>query len=339
MTGNATFTHTDTALLSVAAAEAPIVVTSKEFDERLAETYARLGAQSGLLESLAGIKERRWWPEGVSFVDAAALAGRKAIDAAGIDPERIGLLIDTSVCRERLEPSSSVSVHQALELPSSCINFDLSNACLGFMNAMQIAGNMIDSGQIEYALIVDGEGSRYTQERTLQRLARPETEIGDLFAEFATLTLGSGGAGAVLGSYERHPEGHEVLGGIARADTSHHKLCVGTIEQMRTDSRGLLDAGILLAKTAWVDAEDFGWLDMDRYIIHQVSAVHTTMMCQNLGIDMDKVPLTFPTLGNAGPASVPITLAGAQETLQPGDRVLCLGIGSGINASATEIRW
>jgi len=339
MPGNATFTHVDTALLSVAAVEAPIVVTSAEFDARLAATYERLGAQSGLLESLAGIRERRWWPEDVSFIDAAAAAGEKAIAKAGVDPERIGLLIDTSVCRDRLEPSASVSVHQALELSSACINFDLANACLGFMNAVQLAGNMIDSGQIEYALIVDGEGSRYTQERTLERLASPEAEIGDLFAEFATLTLGSGGAAAVLGSHERNPDGHKVIGGIARADTSHHRLCVGTIDQMRTDSRGLLDAALQLAKSAWVDAEDFGWLEVDRYVIHQVSQVHTNLMCQNLGIDMDRVPITFPTLGNVGPASVPITLAGEVDTLEPGDRVLCLGIGSGINASATEILW
>ncbi|MCB0901593.1 MAG: 3-oxoacyl-ACP synthase III, partial [Actinobacteria bacterium] len=75
-------------------------------------------------------------------------------------------LVDTSVCRARLEPSSAVFVHDALDLPSSCLNFDLSNACLGFVNGMQLAGTMIDSGQIEYALIVDAEGSRLIQERT-----------------------------------------------------------------------------------------------------------------------------------------------------------------------------
>ena len=51
------------------------------------------------------------------------------------------------------------------------MNFDLSNACLGFVNGMQLAATMIDAGQIEYALVVDGEGSRRTQELTLERLA------------------------------------------------------------------------------------------------------------------------------------------------------------------------
>jgi 3-oxoacyl-[acyl-carrier-protein] synthase-3 len=339
MHGNATFSHTNTAILSVAAIHAPEVVTSASFDEILMPTYERLGTQPGLLENLAGIRERRWWPEGYLFTDAAADAGAKALAESGVDPKQIGLLIDTSVCKDRLEPSAAVTVHQRLGLSSACINFDLANACLGFMNAMQIAGNMIDSGQIEYALIVDGEGSRYTQERTLERLAGPETTVDDLFLEFASLTLGSGGAAMVLGKASDHPKGHRVVGGIARSDTASHDLCVGTLDRMRTDTRGLLDAGLDLAKRAWVDVDELGWLEMDRYILHQISSVHTSMMCAQLGIDPEKAPLTFATLGNVGPASIPITLAEEQSTLRSGDRVLCLGIGSGMNASATELIW
>lgn len=338
MHGNATHTHSDTAIVSVAAVHAPEVATSASFDERLAATYERLGAQPGLLESLAGIRERRWWPEGTTFAEVAAKAGQKAIDEAGIDPSQIGLLIDTSVCRDHLEPSAAVAVHSLLGLPSNCLNFDLANACLGFMNGMQLAGTMIDNGQIDYALVVDGEGSRHTQEVTLDRLASEDATMADLFAEFASLTLGSGGAAMVLGRHSENPGSHRVLGGISQADTSHYKICVGTLDQMRTDTRALLDAGLQLAKTAWIEADE-DWLNMDRYIIHQVSAVHTSMMCDVLGIDPAKAPLTFPTLGNVGPAAVPITLAEEQDSLEPGDRVLLLGIGSGINAMATEILW
>lgn len=339
MHGNATFSHTDSAILSVSAAHAPEIVTSAEFDQQLATTYERLGTQPGLLEGLAGIRERRWWPEGYAFTDAATAAGSAALAESGVEPGDIGLLIDTSVSRDRLEPSAAVTVHHNLDLPSDCINFDLANACLGFMNAIQLAGTMIDAGQVEYALVVDGEGSRYTQERTLERLRGPDVTVDDLFAEFATLTLGSGAAAMVLGRHSEHPMSHRVVGGIARADTRSHDLCIGTLDRMHTDTKGLLDAGLDLAKRAWVDVEERGWLDMDRYIIHQVSAVHTSLMCSTLGIDPAKAPMTFPTLGNVGPASIPITLAGEQDALEPGDRVLCLGIGSGINASATELVW
>jgi acyl-CoA:acyl-CoA alkyltransferase len=193
MRGNTTFRHSATSVVSVAAVDAPIVVPSSQFDEVLAATYERLGLRAGLLEEVAGIVERRWWPEAVSFADAAAMAGEQAIEAAGVDRSRIGVLIDTSVCRAHLEPSAAVDVHHQLGLPSSCLNFDLANACLGFVNAMHLAATMIDSGQIELALVVDGEGSRHTQEVTLARLAREETTVEDVFAEFASLTLGSGG--------------------------------------------------------------------------------------------------------------------------------------------------
>jgi 3-oxoacyl-[acyl-carrier-protein] synthase-3 len=339
MSGNAAFELTDSALVSIAHVDAPEVVTSATFDEILAETYARVGAQPGLLESLAGIRERRWWPEGYLFTDAATAAGEEAIEAAGIRVEDIGLLIDTSVCRDRLEPSSAVTVHHNLDLPSWCLSFDLSNACLGFVNALQVAGNMIESGQINYALIVDGEGSRHTQETTLARLAGPEATMSDLFAEFASLTLGSGGAAAVVGRFSENPGSHKIVGGIARADTSHHNLCVGTLDRMRTDTRALLDAGLQVSKEAWGDAEELGWLDVDRYIFHQISQVHTNMLCERLGIDIERVPLTFPFLGNVGPASIPITLSMEAENLNPGDKVLLMGIGSGINASGMELIW
>jgi 3-oxoacyl-[acyl-carrier-protein] synthase-3 len=338
--GNSVYRHSNTAVLAVSAVEGTQVVTSDSFDERLATTLRRLGLRPGLLQGLAGIHERRWFPEDTTFVDAAATAGAKALAEAGIDPDRIGLMINSSVSRNYLEPSSAVAIHHQLGLPTSCMNFDLANACLGFVNAMHVAATMIDAGHIEYALVVDGEDARFTQESTLRRLEQDSTTVADLFREFATLTLGSGAAGMVLGPADRHPGAHRLLGGVARSATQHHELCVGNLEHMNTDTKGLMDAGLDLAEAAWREARDaHEWGAMDCYVIHQVSSVHTSSLCARLGIDQDRVPLTFPLLGNVGPASVPITLARQAETLEAGDRVLCMGIGSGLNTSFTEIRW
>lgn len=340
MTGNAVFRFDDAAILSVAVAEAPIVVTSAEFDEALSETYARLQMRPGMLEALAGIVERRWWPEDVSFADAAAMAGAKALAAAGIDPSAIGLLIDTSVCKTNLEPSAAVDVHHQLDLPTSTLNFDLSNACLGFVNGMQLAGMMIDSGQIDYALIVDGEGSRLTQERTIARLQSPETTSQDVLDNFATLTLGSGGAAMVLGRASDHSDAHRFVGGVARAATEHHTLCVGDLTQMKTDARALLEAALELSTGLWSEAASvFDWSDLDCYVMHQVSNVHTAAVTKAIDIDPARVPLTFPHYGNIGPASIPFTLAQQLDDLSAGDRVGCLGIGSGLNACVIEIEW
>lgn len=338
--GNATFRFTDTAVLSVSIAEAPIVVTSAEIDEALADTYARLDVRPGLLEGLAGIVERRWWPEDVTFADAAAMAGAKALADAGIEAKRVGLLIDTSVSRGHLEPSAAVDVHHQLDMPSNCLNFDLSNACLGFVNGMHLAGTLIDAGQIDYAIIVDGEGSRGLHERTIERLQRPETTVADIFENFASLTLGSGGAAMVLGRASEHPEGHRFIGGVSRAATQHHRICVGDMNQMRTDSRALLEAGLELSAATWQEGcETFDWSDLDCYVIHQVSSVHTQAVTAALGINPARVPMTFPRYGNIGPASIPFTLAQQVDNLRGGDRIGCLGIGSGLNASVIEIAW
>jgi acyl-CoA:acyl-CoA alkyltransferase len=341
MNKNSVFRHQHSGILSLAAVEAPRVVTSDWIDEQLAETYQRNGLRPGLLAGLAGIEERRWWDDDVSFTDAAAMAGRAAIEKAGIDPSKIGILISTSVCKENLEPSVACAVHHQLGLSTSCLNFDIANACLGFINAMHLAATMLDAGTVEYALIVDGEGSRYTQQTTLERLRDPNSTAGDVFAEFASLTLGSGAAAMVMARKNRHGDVHRLIGGVARAGTEHNSLCIGNLDRMTTDTHGLLVAGLDLAADAWdASKTDFDWTDgLDWYIFHQVSKVHTTMLCDRLAIDSTKVPLTFPKYGNVGPAAVPITLASVQDQIQPGQRVLCMGIGSGLNTSFSEILW
>lgn len=340
MSGNASFTFDDLGIVSLEAALAPEVITSEMLDEQLSPFYEQTGAEPGLLASLAGIKERRMWPEGVSFMDAAAMAGEKAIEAAGIDRSKIALMIDTSVCRERLEPSSAVTVHDKLGLSSACANFDLSNACLGFLNGMHLAGNMIASGQADYALIVDGEGTREIYQNTLDKLLAKEASIEDMFANFATLTLGSGAAAMVLGRHSENPGSHKVVGGFFRAASQYHDLCVGSLEGMRTDTRGLLNAAIETAKLAWEYAHQKDrWSNLRRYVMHQVSEVHTQAIIDTLGIDSDRVPRSFPTLGNIGPAAIPITLASIAHTLNPGDGVLLMGMGSGLNTAFLEVQW
>jgi 3-oxoacyl-[acyl-carrier-protein] synthase III len=337
---NANFSFDDVAVLSVEACEAPIVVTSADVDERLAPFYQRTRCLPGLVASLAGSHERRQWPSDVSFIQAAAMAGERAIAASGIDRSKIGVVIDTSVSRARLEPASAVTVHHLLGLPPNCLNFDVANACLGFVTGMHVAGVLIDSGQIDYALLVDGEGTRELYDNTIELLNTRGGGLADLFANFATFTLGSGSAAMVLGRHSHHGDGHRLLGGFSRADTSHHELCVGTLDGGVTDTRALLEAGINLAALSWERAgAGEVWGGRARYIFHQVSEVHTNAMIGALGVEPERVPKTFPRYGNIGPAAIPITLASVAGDLAPGDVVLCMGIGSGLNVGLIELEW
>jgi 3-oxoacyl-[acyl-carrier-protein] synthase III len=340
VSGNATTRFANVSLLSVASRLPGRVRTSADVQERLAPALRRLGLPRTLLQRVAGVHERRAWGPDEDVTTATVAAGEEALQVAGVDPSDVGLIINTSVTRKHLEPSVAVGLHHGLGLPSSAVNFDVANACLGFINGMSIAAGMIESGQIRYAIVVDGEDADDVQDATVERLLHADAGRDDFMAEFATLTLGSGAAAAVLGRADEHPEGHRILGGVTRAATQHHLLCVGSTDGMFTDAQALLEGGLELVVDAWKDAvAEWDWAAMDRYVTHQVSKVHTRAITEAVGLDRSRVPVTFPTLGNVGPASVPITLAAEQESLRAGDRVLLMGVGSGINTAMMELAW
>ena len=303
MKQNSTHRYARTVLLGVERVEAPVVITSAELDERLADVYERTRMRAGLLEGLVGIRERRRWADDGSFIDGAVAAGRAALAASGVAAEDIGLMINTSLSREWLEPSTAVVIHDALGLSPACQNFDVTNACLGFMNGMEIAASMIESGLIDHALVVDSEDSQPVQEATIKRLSAAGVTANDLMSEFAALTLGSGAVAMVLGRADQHSEGHRLVAGVSRAATQHHQLCVGDNDMMKTDLKALLAAGLDLSSELWQEAAgEFGWdAGMSRYFLHQISQVHTDAICERLEIDPDLVPRTFPEFGNIGP--------------------------------------
>jgi len=104
----------------------------------------------------------------------------------------------------------------------------------------------------------------------------------------------------------------------------------------------LLIEGIKLAtKTFDAARQKLGWVaaELDEFVIHQVSKVHTAALTKAIGIDPRKVMTIFGEHGNIGPASVPIVLSKLREMgrLKKGDRVALLGIGSGLNCSMAEV--
>ena len=132
-------------------------VTSDDIENRLAPLYERLKLPEGRLELMTGIAERRFWPAGTSIGDISVSSCEAALQAAECPTEQIGLLIHGSVCRDHLEPATACRVHHALGLRSDCVIYDVSNACLGIMNGMLQAANMIELGQIKAALVVGSE--------------------------------------------------------------------------------------------------------------------------------------------------------------------------------------
>ena len=263
---------------------------------------------------------------------------------AGIDPDRVGLLVSTSVSRDYLEPSTASIVSGNLKLSDTCQNFDVANACLAFLNGMDIASRMIERGEIDYALIVDGETANLAYEKTIERLSGIDVTEEQFRNEVATLTLGSGAAAMVLARAELAPGAPRYKGGVTRAATQWNGLCRGNLDRMVTDTRTLLIEGIKLAQKTFLAARQaLGWVveELDEFVIHQVSQVHTAAFIKAFGIDPKKVLTIFGEHGNIGPASVPIVLSKLREMgrLKKGDRVALLGIGSGLNCSMAEVVW
>ncbi|MGH8500361.1 MAG: 3-oxoacyl-ACP synthase III, partial [Methylococcales bacterium] len=215
------------AIAGLAHIDPPLSLSSEEINSRLKKTTDRLGITTDVLQDIAGIYSRRLWDGEMAISDAAVLAAEKAILDAGIPRERIGLLVNTSVSRDFLEPSVASMVSGTLGLSDQCQNFDVANACLAFLNGMDIAGRMIERGEIDYALIVDGENTNMVYEKTIERLNREGITAEEFRSEFASLTLGSGAAAMVLTRRELAPDAPLYKGGVTRAATEWNALCRG----------------------------------------------------------------------------------------------------------------
>lgn len=331
-------------IVGVAHVDAPHRITSTWIEEQLAPTMRRLGIPAGTLEGLSGIAARRFWDPGLTPSDVATLAAKKVIEATGVDPQRIGALVSTSVCRDWVEPSTACLVQGNLELSPMCLNFDIGNACLGFLNGMSVVGNMLERGQIDYALLVDGEGSRLLIESTIAYLNDTEVDEAEFKANFASLTLGSGAAAMIMARSDLAPDGHHLHGLVSMASTRFNRLCLGENHHMSADTKGLLMAGLELSVKTWALAKKtFEW-DTDtlgQFVVHQVSKVHSDKLAQLLRLDPDKVLDTYPEFGNTGPASIPIALSKCLELgrIERGQRIALMGIGSGMNTSVADVTW
>ncbi len=333
----------------------PHVVTSVELENRLAPVYERLGLPEGRLELMTGIRERRFFDAGTKPGTVSGQTARKAIEQSGIDPRHFGALIHGSVCRDQMEPATAAAVHAATGLPQNCFVLDVSNACLGLLNGAVIIADLIELGRIRAGIVVGTEVGRALVEGTVERLLTdPSVTRKSFKLEFASLTIGSGSAAIVLCDEQLSRTKNRFLGGMARANTSHHELCAGGVDQlassgdlrpqMSTDSEALLHAGVALATETWaLTQRELGWTnaDVDKVITHQVGKAHRQLLLEQLDLPLEKDYPTVELLGNTGAAALPTAMALAVQNghIKSGDRVALLGIGSGLNSIMLGIEW
>lgn len=327
--------------------------SSADIEQKLSPLYERLRLPEGRLELMTGISERRFWPADVPPSVPSVNSCRLAIEAAQIDPAEIGLLVHGSVCRDFLEPATASGVHHRLGLRDDCIVYDVSNACLGILNGMLQAANMIELGQIRAALVVGSENGRQLVETTIRALNEdPNWTRKTIKPAIASLTIGSASCAVLLTDRTLSDRGSRLIGFASTANTRFHDLCQSHQDQagsemaplMETDSEMLMHEGIatgratlerFLANTSWSPQ------GLDRTVCHQVGGKHRQLLLDSLGLSADNDYITFPWLGNTGSAALPVTLAHAAKSgfLEPGQNVGLFGIGSGINCVMLGCRW
>ena len=321
------------------------VVTTAWLEEQITPVYEALNIPAGYIERLTGIRERRWWDEGVRVSQASSWAGERALENADVKPNEVQCLINASVCRDYIEPATSTFVHTNLGLEPTAMNFDMVNACLGFVNAMTVVANMIELGQIDTGMVVAAEDPREGQLATIQQLLEKQSDKRSLRDNLASLTLGSASVAMILRHKSKSRTGKRLLGGYFYGRTQYSHLCVAQRTWMHTDSSALMREGAKTVVEAYAGfKQTLGWTDamIDKVFTHQVSEPQRILNLYSVlkfreGIDYP----TLSYLGNTASVAAPISMAIALDDnwVEDGDRICMMGVGSGVNSLLLGIQW
>lgn len=332
-------------------------ITSAEMEESLAPLYERLKIPLGTFEKLTGVSSRYFWEDSVLPSQVSTVAAHKALEHITFPKENLQAVFSCSITRDYFEPATACLVHSNLGLREDSIALDISNACLGFMSGLQMMGTLIESGAIKAGVVVSGECMQRPM-AACQRHLRNDENISrdDLIKFLPTLTLGAGSVAYVLAhSSIASPTAHKILGGVTNSATQYHDLCVGNGDYvltqgtefnplMTTESTKLIQAAAELGGRSWQQASEvLGWDadDIDHIFCHQVGKQVNEAFYKTMALDMQKEYTIYKTYGNLASAAVPTALIlGAQEkNIQPKEKVLLTGFGSGLNSLFMGIEW
>lgn len=309
--------------------------SSAEVETMVAHHSRGFRPRKGSVEALSGIRARRVAADDVQCSDLAVRACRQVLAQAQVDVSEVDLLIFASAGQDLAEPATA-NIVQA-KLGTRCPVFDVKNACNSFLNGMQLAESLIVGGACRTALVTVGEVSSRV-------IAWESADVSDFLRNFLGYTVGDAG-GAVLLTQAADERGiffrrfHSlsdnwdlmtVLGGgsMHPRDMEHTYL--------RTKGSRLKDVfiehGVPILHQAMRDT-GLRFKDFKRIFVHQVTLPYLREMLAATGIPEELVELTVVDLGNMAAASIPVAMAQAMErgTVGPGDRVMCLGLASGIS--------
>ncbi|WP_061932965.1 beta-ketoacyl-ACP synthase III [Aureimonas sp. AU22] len=305
------------------------VVTNKDLE-------ARIDTSDEWIQQRTGIRQRYIAGDGETTVSLGEAAARRALDAAGLVPEDIDLVILATATPDNTFPASSTQIQRRLGITKG-FAFDVQAVCSGFVYALTTADLYLKAGMARRALVIGAE--------TFSRIID--------WSDRTTCVLFGDGAGAlVLERQEGDPSGPGVLISRLRADGSHgDKLFVdggpsstGTVGHLRMEGREVFKHAVGMITDVVEESLEALSLtpgDIDWFVPHQANRRIIEASAKKLGIAIEKVVITVDQHGNTSAASIPLAIDHAVRDgrIRAGDLVLLEAMGGGFTWGAVVVRW
>lgn len=282
----------------------------------------------------SGIRERHIAASDELASDLALHASRRAIEAAGLKPSDIGLIVLATTTPDMIFPSTACLLQSKLGI-HGCPAFDVQAVCTGFVYALATADLYVKAGHCKHALVVGTE--------VFSRILD--------WKDRGTCVLFGDGAGAVVLSSSDTPG---VLAARLHADGAHTGIlsvpgtvCDGRVEGspfVSMDGSAVFKLAVrVLGEVAdeVLPAAGLAKSQVDWLIPHQANIRIIEAAAKKLGLGMDKVVATVDRHGNTSAASIPLALdvAVRDGRIRAGHHVLLEGVGGGFTWGAVALRW
>lgn len=326
-----------TKILSIATELGPVKTEMSDVLKKVAEASLPAKMPTGYIPRLTGVDTVYRRTEGQNTSDFAAMAGRKALDRAGLKIGDIDLLIFSSASQDLIEPATSHIVSSLLGADGVPV-MDVKNACNSFLNGMQVANALIKIGQYKTVLIVSGE--------TPSMAIRWASQDKDQFLRsFAGFTMSDAGAATVLTAAD--PSEESIVAIEFRSDSN--RWDVGTLgmggsrspRDIETtyfdmDGRKLANAFMALGPgilNETLEANGLTWDDFKAIGMHQVAAPYIDDICRVLQVPTERVIKTVADYGNMTSATMALQIELGMESgvIGKGDLFAYIGLAGGIS--------
>jgi 3-oxoacyl-[acyl-carrier-protein] synthase-3 len=288
-----------------------------------------------------GIKERRIAGPDECLSKFASEAARRALEAAGVAPADVGLLVLATVTPDMPIPATACKIQQDIGCVNACA-FDLAAGCSGFIYAQSVAKQFVLSGRCKHALVVGAELlSKYVD-----------------WNDRSTCVIFADGAGAVVLSAGERPRG--VLASAMHSDGSmidfislpgggtlhppSQEMIDNRLHFIRMKGNETFKMAVRCIEEVCREVLDQASLepgDVDWFIPHQANARIITAVGKRLGMNDDRCYINIDRYGNTSAASIPIALDEAvrEGKIKPGQIVLMAAFGAGLTWAASVARW